>query len=598
MPAGGSVRTVYYENTDDDKTVVKFSAGGRTVTSHSQTDSFGRKVFDELQLGTDFVSRQFVYHAGKVTEEHKTNAKVKSSATTQLVSQIILSDGRTLSYEYDAEERITKVTDSIDGTTEYTYDALGQLLTETVNGEVVNSMEYDNYGNIIEKNGKAYTYGDATWKDLLTGFDGKTIEYDAQGNPVKYLGHTLTWEKGRQLKSFDNNVYTYNANGIRTSKKVNNVLHTYTLDGTKILRETWNDNTLVPLYDNEDSVCGILYNNVPYYFIKNLQGDVIAIVDKDAQTVARYSYDAWGVPTVTLDTSDCQIADINPFRYRGYYYDKEIGLYYLQSRYYNAGVGRFVNADDITCISQSRSALGFNIFAYCENNSIVFIDISGNLMKFSMKYAKSTIFSIKEFYNESKRVKKNFEKKYSIFNVDLVQINNFSSFEKKWNAMSAQDVVVINCHASPTSMNKGGMGITKLSQITNLNFKTIKCLILLGCNAGHYDYIWNNVAYEFSKKISGCVMASDGTVVSRLGCKFKSIADNMWKEHRDKKGSSRKKNWGWVIYRNYTWYSTNLDTISIPSAVDYLKKCNMVSFPNPLYEYYIPSFPVPNYYYL
>ena len=142
-------------------------------------------------------------------------------------------------------------------------------------------MKYDNYGNIIEKNGKAYTYGNATWKDLLTGFDGKTIEYDAQGNPVKYLGHTLTWEKGRQLKSFDGNTYTYNANGIRTSKIVNVVKHTYTLDGTKILRECWNydehnktyKDVLTPLYDNEESVCGIIYNGFAYYFQKNLQGE-------------------------------------------------------------------------------------------------------------------------------------------------------------------------------------------------------------------------------------------------------------------------------------------------------------------------------------
>ena len=225
-PAVGSAHTVYYE-TNNDNTVVKFSAGGRTVTSHSKTDSFGRKTFDELQLGTDFVSRQFVYHSGKVTPEHKTNAKVKSSATTQLVSQIILSDGRTLSYEYDAEERITKVTDSVDGTTTYTYDALGQLLTETKNGIIVNTMVYDNYGNIVKKNGKVYTYGNTVWKDLLTGFDGKTISYDAQGNPTSYLGHTLTWEKGRQLKSFDSNTYTYNANGIRTSKTVGGVKHTY-----------------------------------------------------------------------------------------------------------------------------------------------------------------------------------------------------------------------------------------------------------------------------------------------------------------------------------------------------------------------------------
>lgn len=403
MPAGGSVRTVYYENTDDDKTVVKFSAGGRTVTSHSQTDSFGRKVFDELQLGTDFVSRQFVYHAGKVTEEHKTNAKVKSSATTQLVSQIILSNGTTLSYGYDAEDRITSVVETytvddipVTNTTLYTYDALGQLLTETVNGTVVNTMTYDNYGNIVEKNGKAYTYGDAKWKDLLTGFDGKTIEYDAQGNPVNYLGHTLTWEKGRQLKSFDNNVYTYNANGIRTSKTIGEVKHTYTLDGTKILREAWGNNTLVSLYDNEESVCGILYNNVPYYFVKNQQGDIIAIVDKDAQTVARYSYDAWGVPTVTLDTSDCQIADINPFRYRGYYYDKEIGLYYLQSRYYDAGVGRFVNADEPEIFNNTINTVSISInkFCYCLNNPSNNSDKCGDIAAQIVQMIKNFIFGL------------------------------------------------------------------------------------------------------------------------------------------------------------------------------------------------------------
>jgi YD repeat-containing protein len=230
---------------------------------------------------------------GAITAEHLANGKEKSATTTQLVSKITLSNGRTISYKYDEEERINKVIDSLDGIIVYDYDALGQLKTETVNGTVVNAMSYDNYGNITEKNGVAYTYDTSgVCKDLLTqvGTDesGK-IEYDANGNPIKYLGHDLDWEKGRHLKRFDNITYTYNASGIRTSKNVNGITHTYMLDGPKILRETWNDNTLIPLYDNEDSVCGILYNNVPYYFIKNLQGDVIAIVNKDAETVARYT---------------------------------------------------------------------------------------------------------------------------------------------------------------------------------------------------------------------------------------------------------------------------------------------------------------------
>jgi len=394
----GTVQTIYYEQSENDSQVVKFTAGGRTVTSHSKTDSFGRKVFDELQLGTDFVSRQFVYHAGKVTDEHKEKAKVKSSATTQLVSQIILSNGTTLSYGYDAEERITSVVEAyeIDGvpvtnTTLYTYDALGQLLTETVNGTVVNTMTYDNYGNIQTKNGVEYTYGDENWKDLLTGCGDQTITYDKQGNPTNYLGHTLTWEKGRQLKSFEKVVngtkkffsYTYNANGIRTSKTVDGIRHDFVLDGAKILSEGWNfDETintyrdiLVPLYDNEESVCGIVYNNAPYYFHKNLQGDIIGIVDKNADVVARYTYDAWGVCTVTQDSVG--IAQINPFRYRGYYYDEEIGMYYLQSRYYDPEIGRFVNGDMPEISTIGGDILGHNLFAYCGNNVITNADVLG-----------------------------------------------------------------------------------------------------------------------------------------------------------------------------------------------------------------------------
>ena len=201
------------------------------------------------------------------------------------------------------------------------------------------------------------------------------------------MGHTLTWEKGRQLKSFDDNTYTYNANGIRTSKNVESGEHIYTLDGTKILQERWNYDEetktymdiLVPLYDNEESVCGVIYNDVPYYFHKNLQGDVIAIVDKNGDTVARYTYDAWGACTIQSDSTGCCIASINPFRYRGYYYDIEIDMYYLQSRYYNPNTGRFINADAIEMLGSSGTNISYNLIVYCENEPIKGKDILGYL---------------------------------------------------------------------------------------------------------------------------------------------------------------------------------------------------------------------------
>ncbi|MBE6590110.1 MAG: RHS repeat-associated core domain-containing protein, partial [Ruminococcaceae bacterium] len=104
-------------------------------------------------------------------------------------------------------------------------------------------------------------------------------------------------------------------------------------------------------------------------FQKNLQGDVIAITNSYGNVVARYTYDAWGVCTVVSDETGI-IARVNPFRYRGYYYDSEIGLYYLQSRYYDPQVGRFVNGDECDNIGVSRTVCSHCLFAYYENNPI------------------------------------------------------------------------------------------------------------------------------------------------------------------------------------------------------------------------------------
>ena len=116
---------------------------------------------------------------------------------------------------------------------------------------------------------------------MIAGYGNQSITYDAQGNPTSYLGHTLTWEKGRQLKTFDNISYEYNTNGIRTAKTVGGVRHEYDLEGVRILRESDAlGNVIVPLYDGEEQVCGMTYNGELFFFRKNLQGDIIAITDQ------------------------------------------------------------------------------------------------------------------------------------------------------------------------------------------------------------------------------------------------------------------------------------------------------------------------------
>ena len=117
-----------------------------------------------------------------------------------------------------------------------------------------------------------------------------------------------------------------------------------------------------------------------YYYEKNLQGDIVGIMNADGYKVVSYSYDAWGVPYAPVYSTDSVVsasdkanAALNPFRYRGYYYDSETGYYYLQTRYYNPEWGRFINAD-----GQLNGGLhGCNQFAYCSNNPVMNIDPNG-----------------------------------------------------------------------------------------------------------------------------------------------------------------------------------------------------------------------------
>ena len=206
------------------------------------------------------------------------------------------------------------------------------------------------------------------------------------------MGNTLVWEKGRQLKQYGANAYKYNNDGIRIRKQTSTEIHEYILDGTNIVKEIVTDTANCPkyvneyLYDLDGTVCGLKYNGTAYYFYKNLQGDVIAITNDTGAVVARYTYDAWGkvlsvkdANGIDISETAVHIANINPFRYRSYYYDTETKLYYLQSRYYNPEVGRFINADSIESGSLTVEMLFNNLFLYCENDVVNNKDENGNV---------------------------------------------------------------------------------------------------------------------------------------------------------------------------------------------------------------------------
>ena len=191
----------------------------------------------------------------------------------------------------------------------------------------------------------------------------------------------FTWEKGRELSSASadgkNITFTYDVDGIRDSKTINGVKHEYvTLDGL-IYQEKWENNTLTFSYDNNDKPYAVKYNNTTYYYVLNQQGDVIRIVDENGTTKAEYTYDAWGNVIASTGT-DSGIGAVNPLLYRGYYYDSELGIYYLRSRYYDPRVKRFINADDIEILFKNQqNILENNLCIYCFNNSVNCEDSSG-----------------------------------------------------------------------------------------------------------------------------------------------------------------------------------------------------------------------------
>ena len=190
---------------------------------------------------------------------------------------------------------------------------------------------------------------------------------------------TFTWQAGRQLASLQKGStgisYTYSSDGTRLTKTVNGVKTSYTWDGAQLVSQTTTGgDTLYFIYHGNSRVA-VEYKGNTYYYIYNLQGDVVGLVNSSGTSVVSYTYDAWGNPESTTGSMASTLGAANPFRYRSYYFDTESGLYYLMSRYYDPVVGRFLNAD--SAISTGQGPIGDNMFAYCLNNPVNMIDPGG-----------------------------------------------------------------------------------------------------------------------------------------------------------------------------------------------------------------------------
>ena len=378
------------------------------------------QVLDTENYSTQFYTRNYTYQ------------DLSGDRTTSRLAQYVYrkpSDSSIIngnSYAYDANGNITQINEvyTVNGADAsrtlavYTYDDLNQLTQETrytyagtsTTPATTTTVNYtiDTAGNLRSVTGGehsvSYTYADTAWSDKLTGItvDGvtRTITYADAANPFNWYNGTdytnLTWTRGRRLgsvtKGSDLYSYEYDMSGVRSVKVADGLRHEYVTQNGRVVRESvygLNSNTgeytvfqyaLDFLYDESGHpfLMRRYYNEAQtsyntYHYVLNAQGDVIKLLHGQNTTVAEYTYDAWG----NVLTATGSLADVNPLRYRGYYYDTETGFYYLQSRYYDPIVKRFLNADSYA--STGQGFLGHNMFAYCGNGPVAKSDPFGTM---------------------------------------------------------------------------------------------------------------------------------------------------------------------------------------------------------------------------
>ena len=295
---------------------------------------------------------------------------------------------------------------------QYFYDAAKRIIMDA-NYETSlisrNNYSYNNYGNISSinktyiENGVqktkniSFTYN-ASNPNLLTKCGSLVINYNGlyvsnivdQSNGItknfSYIGNKLTGITASNNISY---TYYYDLQGKRIRKK-DNVLNKTTefyYDSDVLIGQEDNNNKLTFMYDSNGRLIGFIRQNkllntkTTYFYLRDALNNIIEVLDINMNSVVRYFYDAFGNQILTEGNEE--IAKLNPFRYRGYYFDEETQLFYCNSRYYSPELCSWISPDSIEYLDP-ESINGLNLYCYCYNNPISYADPSGCLPQWAM----------------------------------------------------------------------------------------------------------------------------------------------------------------------------------------------------------------------
>lgn len=366
---------------------VSYTTGNNTVV-YSYTENDNLVSGDSVKYnGNSSISSAYEYDSNNniISKVLSFDATVSVKNTYDNESRISTTgyDNPQIYYTYDNNSQIVRSDNGVlNYSSAFTYDDRGNILTK-------NKYSYTRNENISSTPTETttFTYSNDGWNDKLISVNGTPLTYDENGNVLTYGNKSFTWSSGRNLAQItdgDNTYsYTYDENGIRTSKTVNDVTTYYNTRDGVILSQTDGTNTMYFQYNINGVPLGFIWNDTQYLYMTNQMGDVISITDSEGNELVQYEYDEWGTLgsiTTTNNTDEENIlANINPLRYRGYYYDNETGYYYLQSRYYDTSICRFINADEIKYVDVDTK-LCTNIFAYCTNDPINKFDPDGHFI--------------------------------------------------------------------------------------------------------------------------------------------------------------------------------------------------------------------------